>query len=128
MKSMVSMRLQTEARNTTEFWDWVRNKMIAVYGVHISKQRNYFIQKQHRFHITPHIKITTTEYLLLIFSVVQMYQSPELAVSIPSSCYTMILVHCSSYTGNLLQTDPNLRKKTYPFPPNPTSYWGHPPH
>jgi hypothetical protein len=73
------------------------------------------------FQITAHIKITTTEYLLLIFSMVQMYQSPELAFSILSSCYTMILVHCSNYTANLLQTYPNLRKKTYPLPPNPTS-------
>lgn len=121
MKLMVSIRPQTGARNTNEFWDWMRNKIIAVYSVHISKQRNYSIHKQHCFQITLHIKITTTEYLLLIFSMVQMYQSPESAVSILSSCYTMILVHCSNYTGNLLQTYQNLRKKTYPLPPNPTS-------
>lgn len=121
MKSMVSIRPQTEARNTSEFWNWVKNKLIAVYGVHISKQRKYFIHKQHRFQITAHIIITTTEYLLSIFSMVQMNQSPELVFSILSSCYTMILVHCSNYIANLLQTYPNLRKKTYPLPPNPTS-------
>lgn len=118
---MVSIRSQTEAPNTNEFWDWVENKLIDVYGVDISKQRNYFVNKQHCFQITAHNKITTMEYLLLIFSMVQMIQSPELAFSILSSCYTMTLVHCSNYTANLLQTYPNLRKKTYPLPPNPTS-------
>jgi len=58
----------------------------------------------------------------------QMYRSPELAFSILSSCYTKILAHCSNYIANLLQTYPNLQKKTYPFPPNPTSSRGHPPH